>query len=463
MATVSVEPGIDKATLFELIGYTPHSGGQRALHDSTARFRIPCCGRRWGKSQAAGHEITAALFKPNSRWWIVGPTYRLGEKEFRVVFDDIIRKLNLGKYVKKSYNPEQGSMRIEMPWNAVVEVVSAEKQDSLVGEGLDGVILSEAALHKRDTWQMYVEPALTDKRGWALFPSTPRGSNWYEGLYRMGQDAEFPDYESWRFPSWDNPIVYPGGEHDEEMDRIRKVVSGYHFDQEYAAEFTAFEGKIYDELKADVHFTDIEYNPYWKNFWVFDFGFSDPFVCLDIMVDPSDRAYIWREYQVQHKTTMEHGMLLKLRDNPSSFHVDGRFADPRGADEIHTLAPLLGQIVARPVPWLVGVEAVKRAMKIREDGTPGFYIDPRKCPITTRQLQNLRANSVREGRNAREGQHDYDDHGPDAMRYFFSEYFVLGYRGNLSAVYAAGRKMTEGETFFQLHSKMTNEQRTVPF
>ena len=45
--------------------------------------------------------MTYKMFVPDSYNWIVGPTYKLGEKEFRVVWKDF-EKLDLLKYCKKS-------------------------------------------------------------------------------------------------------------------------------------------------------------------------------------------------------------------------------------------------------------------------------------------------------------------------------------------------------------------------
>ena len=444
------EPVIDRVSLFSKIGYTPHSVEQMSIHTSPARFRIPTCGRRFGKSISAGHEMTAYMFTPNSRYWIVGPSYRLGEKEFRVVHDDLIRKLGMRGQCKVSYNTQQGQMRIEIEGlNTIVEVVSAERPDSLVGEGLDGVIMSEAAIHKASTWSMYIEPALSDKRGWAIFPSTPRGFNWYQGLWQLGQDPELEDYESWRLPTWVNTKMYPGGVEDPEMQRIKSTVSRTHWLQEYAAEFTAFEGQIYEDFDQQIHVTDIKYNPAWKNYEVFDYGYVDPLVCLDIMVDASDNVYVWREYQVSYLSTWEHGNILRQRKNPDGFHIDGMFGDPRGADEAATLGLLLGHIESNAIGWTAGVEAVRQALKLRPNGKPGLYID-RSCVNLIRQLGQLRYKESKEGHNAPEQQHDYDDHGPDALRYFMGEYFVLraGF-GSLADVYSATHNDTEAATFFR--------------
>lgn len=453
------EPNIDKYTLFTKLGYTPHSYKQKAFHDETARFRIPCCGRRWGKSISAGMEMTAAMFNEDAYYWIVGPTYTLGEKEFRVVYNNLVNKLKLGKEIRKSYNAKQGDMRIEMPWNTVLEVKTAEKKDGLLGEGLNGVIMSEAARHSRETWEQYIEPALSDKLGWAIFPSTPRGYNYYHALFEMGQHINFPDYKSWRYPSWENPIVFPGGLDNQEIVRIRSTVSDSYWKQEYAADFTTFEGQIYDEFNLQHHVKNIDYNPAWKNYWALDFGFTDPFVCLDIMVDPSGNVYVWREYQVKGRSTWDHGHYLVNRENPDGFHVDAIFADPRGADEIATLAPIVGYIGANAakIGWSQGIEAVKRHLKLQDNGDAKLIIDA-SCTHLIRQMSQLRAKTGKEGLNVKEGQHDYDDHGPDALRYFFTEYFVLGANSSLSDVYDAAYRGSESETFFKLHSGLTIDE-----
>jgi hypothetical protein len=415
--------------------------------------------------------MTSHLFKPEAVFWIVGPTYTLGEKEFRVVYRDLVTKLGLGSKIKVSYNVKQGDMRIQLPWDTVLEVKSADRKDSLVGEGLDGVIMSEAALHSKDTWEMFVEPALTDKRGWAMFPTTPRGFNWIHGMYMLGQQPDLNWVESWQLPSWTNPIVFPEGREDPEIKRIEQNVSEYHFKQEYGAEFTAFEGKIYGEFDRNIHVKQIQYNPGWENYWVMDFGFTDPFVCLDIMVDPMQNVYVWREYQVRYKATFEHGLALTNRENPPGFHIDNIFGDPRGADEVATLALVLNRpILARPVPWVHGIEAVKRHMKLQPDGKPKLLIDYR-CVETIRQIEMLRTPTPTDEKNARkatnskqpENQLDYDDHGADALRYFFNEYFVLGALGHLADVYGSAYRGSESETFFTYHSNFRNTDKLIPY
>lgn len=449
---------IDKAALFERIGYKPHSKGQQSYHDSTARFRVPCCGRRYGKSNMAGHELTVQMFVPESINWIVAPKYVLGEKEFRVTWRDL-KRLNVLSRCKTHYNIEQGRMDIYWPeMDSMLQVKSAERPDSLVGEGIDHVCMSEAAKHRRTTWEMYIRPALQDKRGTADFPTTPQGFNWFKGLYDVGTNPVYRDYQSWRFPSWENKIIFPGGFDDPEIQASKAQMSEMLFKQEIAAEFTSFEGQIYPEFNPDIHVKRFEYNPYWKNWWALDFGYVDPFVCLDIMIDPVDRVWVWREYMESYKATNEHGVILKNRENPNNFHVDAIAADPRGADEIATLNWHLGSILCNVVGWAMGIEAVKTALKVRADGLPGLIIHER-CQNLIREMSGLRANQPREDRNARPGQHDYDDHGPDALRYFFNEYFVLGANQSLRDVYDIPNRGNEAESMFRYETSITLNDR----
>lgn len=212
-------PTSAKYAWFDKIGYAPHAP-QRLYHDSKARFRCACCGRRFGKSTMAARDLEPKLFQHNCMYWIVGPTYDLGEKEFRVVWNDLIVRQKLGKdkRIKKSYNKKQGDMYIEfVPWRTRLEVRSADHPQNLVGEALDGVILSEAAKHKKDTWERYIFPALSDKRGFADFVTTPEGFNWLYDIWSTGRNPDEPLFESWTFPSWANSAVYPGGRKDPEI------------------------------------------------------------------------------------------------------------------------------------------------------------------------------------------------------------------------------------------------------
>lgn len=397
------------------------------------------------------------LFVPDSYNWIVGPTYKLGEKEFRVVYADF-QKLGLLKYCKKSYNVKQGDMRIQTPWNSVLEVVSADNQDSLLGEGLSHAVMAEAARHSQVTWEQYIEPALSDLLGSCDFPSTPKGFNWYHGHWMLGQ-GNHEAYKSWRFPSWTNSVRYPGGFQNSEIQRIRAIVSRNWFEQEYGANFTTISGAIYEEFDPRIHVQPHAYNPEWPNYLVFDYGFANPFVALDVQISPNEDVYVWREYYESYKSTYEHGQYIKNgRPNPDGYSVQGMWGDPRGADEAATLALVLGFVGSQDVPWKHSVEQIKRMLKNKK-----LFIDP-SCENLTRQMSQLHVKPP--ARNSQidlkelvaDGniQHKVDDHAVDALRYFIGPYFVLGMGMHLVDLYGENYVNSESEQYFSNRLGDTN-------
>ena len=98
-----------KAFVFEKLDYKPHSEGQQAIHDSDSRFRILSCGRRYGKTTFGAMEMTAAICDPAQEgyYWIVGPNYVQGEKEFRIVVKNLT-KLGLRAKIKTQYTFHRG-------------------------------------------------------------------------------------------------------------------------------------------------------------------------------------------------------------------------------------------------------------------------------------------------------------------------------------------------------------------
>ena len=466
--------GDAKAALFEKIGYVPHSLGQRQYHASNARFRVPCCGRRYGKSTMAGADRTPELFKPKTLGWIVGPTYDLGEKEFRVMWDALIVNLRLGldPRVKKAYNKRMGEMFIEMPWGARVEVRSASQPERLVGEKLHWVIMSEAAKHNRETFERFIRPALADYRGGADFPSTPEGYNWYYDLWMLGNDPSFDQRASWQFPSWENPVVYPEGRWDPEIVEIERTTTKEWFLQEIAADFSAFVGKIYEEFQPQTHVVPHVFNPKWKNYIFFDWGFVNPLAAIEVQIDPQDNVYIWREHYQSYKRVEEHCHILRNRDQPAGYHLDLAFGDAADPEAAATVSNYLVQCIAMDEAksnWRQGVDLVKKFLKtydtgreVDEFGTPELrpklFVDP-QCTNVIREFNNYKAPDSNKSNLRESGSTSaalkVDDHCMDALRYGLMHIFVLGATYSLKDVMVQSNTdpalavTGNGDTFFR--------------
>lgn len=442
---------VDKTAFFRRIGYVPHEK-QALFHRSSARFRLANCGRRFGKSHMAARDLEPRLFLPNKVYWIVAPSYDLGEKEFRVIWNDLIVGQRLGqeKQIKRSYQKKQGNMYIEFPWGTSVTVRSADHPELLVGEALDHVIMSEAAKHKEETWERYIRPALADHRGTADFPTTPEGHNWLYHLWMYGQNPDFPEYESWKFPSWENYTVYPAGYDDPEIQLLRRTMAPEAFMQEIGADFSSFAGKIYPEWDVSRHVRDVPFDPKLPNYLAIDWGYTNPSAWIEFQITPDDRVRIWREYYQAYRTLPEHIHFMKNRDQPDGYHLDAAFADAADPEAAETVSRDLVGCWAMPeakTNWRQGIDLVRKFMEDRETGRtldefgtpevmPAFLVDF-SCANVINEFNNYRAPNPVKGRNVPEVGQKAKDHAMDAIRYGLVHVFELGAaRSHLSDVYA---------------------------
>ena len=113
----------------------------------------------------------------------------------------------------------------------VIEGKSADNPVGLLGEGVDELFIDECSLVDRGVWEEALRPTLADKKGKASFIGTPKGKNWFWELFVRGKN-EKAVYESWQFPTADNPIIDP-----KEVDSARESLPDMKFRQEFLAEF----------------------------------------------------------------------------------------------------------------------------------------------------------------------------------------------------------------------------------
>ena len=196
---------LSKRALFTELGYEPHEG-QRLVHRSKAKRRVLITGSRFGKSLCAAHEAIAFALEPRKRAmvWVVAPTLSLADKVFREVV--IIAAEHL-KHRLVELKSHEYKIVLRNLGGGLSEIrgKTADNPVSLLGEGLDFLIVDEAARMKPAIWHSFLAQRLIDKDGAALLISTPKGKGWLWEMFKRGQPGGDPDYESWQFPSWTNP------------------------------------------------------------------------------------------------------------------------------------------------------------------------------------------------------------------------------------------------------------------
>lgn len=439
-----------KSKYYAEIGYVPHEG-QRLIHNDRHRFRVVSNGRRYGKTILGAKEVEPCGFVQSRHitggpqiGWIVGPQYTDAEKEFKIVYDQF-RKLGIDKdAIKWQNNADSGSLHIKTSWGFELIGKSAKHPETLVGEGLDFVLMVEAGRHKRKTWGQYIRPTLSDKRGWALFSGVPEGRSEHSLLYSLwgrGQDPAFPTWSSYRMPSWANTITFPGGRQDPEILEAEADLTEDEFNRQYAAMFVDKVGAVMQEWDDETHLRSLKYNPDWPLYMAVDYGFTNPFVVLWIQVDPWENVYVIGERRWTQMDTPEVALDL-LTTQPNLVRACKMiYPDPAEPDDTYTLSnklriPAIGNTGGE---LRIRLSLIRRHMKIPAElqHLPDGHPDKNPRMVFDRSCKQL-VWEMREGyrwpehrsevHSQSEHPLDKDNHGPEALGRFFKGYFNLSGR-----------------------------------
>lgn len=217
--------------------------GQQEIDQHPARFKVIVAGRRFGKTRYGVRDITKTGLAAGRGWWIA-PSYKLTKPGWR----DLRRLALQVPYA----DVRRGSMEVFYPGGGEAAVRTGSDPDELRAESLDKVVLDEAAFMNPSVWAEALRPALIDRRGSALFISTPKGMNsWYYSLVEKavgenhkfrdpGLQGERGDWAVFWFPSSANPFL-PAAE----LEDMREDLGELLYEQEVEGRFLAHIGTVF--------------------------------------------------------------------------------------------------------------------------------------------------------------------------------------------------------------------------
>ncbi len=242
---------IDLKSLKQTIKFYPHAK-QKNILKNLSRFTVVVGGKRLGKTILASYLALKELFATDHSVWIVAPTHDLTSRIWEY----------LELWVNRDFGGEDGPFRINQHQHIIENKVTrsklwtktGENETSLLGKGLDLVIIDEASRMKNGLWEGYIEPNLMDRKGRAFFISNPYGFNWFYDLYLKGTPEgrlENSDYTSFVVPTavedkqgnvigTNNPIIEVG-----ELKSKKKTTPSDVWRQEYLAVFQEGTGQLF--------------------------------------------------------------------------------------------------------------------------------------------------------------------------------------------------------------------------
>lgn len=328
-------------------GLTPT---QLNICNDPARFKVVACGRRFGKSILCTLVAAAVALQAGRKIWIVSDTYSLADKVFAELWHLFVVELKLAQYKDK------GERYIKLTNGSQIWGKSCEHRNSLVGESLDLLVWDETALTARgpELWEQELRPTLMDRKGSAMFISTPRGQNHFYDWYLLGQEGmkirealeagtrkeeDLTEEEqacimwsSFRFSSYYNTKAYGGYLDKEEIDLARLNTPELRFRQEYLADFTAVADGVFPEFNPEEQIVDWPTHDSLPVVTAMDFNYQTPCTTLYAQIDPNLNIYIFDEYHPKeaHKTVHQQARQMLDKDKEIGGRIVRVVADKAG-------------------------------------------------------------------------------------------------------------------------------------
>lgn len=145
--------------------------------------------RRSGKDDIALNWAAKAAHLRVGEYWHMLPEASQARK---AIWDAVsphtgTRRIDQAFPVESRANTRKNDMVIEFKNGSLWRVVGSDNYDSLLGSTPAGIVFSEWALADPNAWA-FLRPILVENNGWALFITTPRGSNHAAKTYNLARN-----------------------------------------------------------------------------------------------------------------------------------------------------------------------------------------------------------------------------------------------------------------------------------
>lgn len=207
---------------------------QAECHQRSARFSVLVLHRRAGKTELAIMELIDDALRCTRElglFFYVAPMLKQAKSIAWARLKQKLRPI----LISGGCTLNEADLSATFTHNgACIRLFGADNPDAIRGVRLDGVVVDEVAQIKPEVWEDILQPALSDRLGWALFIGTPRGVNLFSQLYYRAK-AGTPGWHAALWTVHDTDALDPA-----EVERLRTGgMPENSFAREYLCDFTA--------------------------------------------------------------------------------------------------------------------------------------------------------------------------------------------------------------------------------
>lgn len=218
------------------------------LHNRTKRWTVVVAHRRAGKTVAMCADLVIGALEtslPKPQFAYLAPQR---DQAKRVAWG-YLKELTKDFWARP---PNESELKIVINnghgGESTIYVAGSDNYDALRGMYFDGVVLDEVGDIRPSAWYTVLRPALSDRRGWAIFAGTPKGKNLFWNLReeaRMNQGTHL----LLELPASKTGIIHP-----EELRDAKAQMTPEAFEVEYECSFdAAIPGAYYAKLIGDAY------------------------------------------------------------------------------------------------------------------------------------------------------------------------------------------------------------------
>ncbi len=373
------------------------------------RFSVLVCHRRFGKTVLAVNLLVKwALANKREAWraGYIAPLYRQAEE---IAWDYMKRYTS----VVPGINLNNSKLRCDFPNGSRISLLGADNPDSLRGPYWDAVIFDEYAQIRPKVWPEIIRPALTDRKGWAIFIGTPQGHNHFYDLWAESQKNL--DWSTKMYKASQTTILDP-----EELARARKEMSVEQYEQEFECSFeAALIGAYYGPLMQDATIAgrviNVPYDPILPVHTAWDLGVDDANVIWFFQLSPGGEIRLIDYDEQNNLGLIDYIKLVKEKKYVYGEHLAPHDMQSReykdGKSRLETAASLGINFTVVPRGDVAdGIQSVRSII-------PRCWFDVTKCDRGIQALKAYRKEySDRLSTFRASPLHDWSSHGADAFR-----------------------------------------------
>jgi len=246
----------------------------KPLHTRSKRWTVVVAHRRAGKTVAMCSDLVIGALEtalPKPQFAYLAPQRDQAKRVAWGYLKDLTRPF-------WSKPPNESELKITINnghgGESTIYVAGSDNYDALRGMYFDGVVLDEVGDIRPSAWYTVLRPALSDRRGWAIFAGTPKGKNLF---WNLREEARMNPgtHMLLELPASKTGIIHP-----EELRDAKAQMTAEAYAVEYECSFDAAVpgayfakqiGDAYEQGRVGAHRVDREFPVH----LVADLGYTD--------------------------------------------------------------------------------------------------------------------------------------------------------------------------------------------